>query len=186
MGGFFASQPNVSHPCGRARLPPAPAPFQLAPVVDALHGAQRPVLYVGGGCLDAAPELRELVARTGVPVAQTLMGLGTFPASDPLALQARPYWPGRCRCCSCSTIRVCMAGFLHLGSHLWAWAPPAPARSVHDRPGAPKEYLCANWEGCLITHTCVPIVQMHMGTFLAVHPLALHACFELNIKAGVW
>ena len=74
----------------RARLPPAPAPFQLAPVVDALHGAQRPVLYVGGGCLDAAPELRELVARTGVPVAQTLMGLGTFPASDPLALQARP------------------------------------------------------------------------------------------------
>ncbi|KAK9840745.1 hypothetical protein WJX81_001848 [Elliptochloris bilobata] len=70
-----------------ARLPPAPAPFQLAPVVSALHAAERPVLYVGGGCLDAAPDLRALVARTGIPVAQTLMGLGTFPASDPLALQ---------------------------------------------------------------------------------------------------
>jgi len=51
--------------------------------------AERPVLYVGGGCLDASAELRALVARTRVPVAQTLMGLGTYPASDPLALQAR-------------------------------------------------------------------------------------------------
>ena len=89
-GTHVCSQAEALRAFGRARLPPAPAPFQLAPVVDALHGAQRPVLYVGGGCLDAAPELRELVARTGVPVAQTLMGLGTFPASDPLALQARP------------------------------------------------------------------------------------------------
>ena len=45
------------------------------------------MLYVGGGCLDASQELREFVRRTGIPVAQTLMGLGTFPASDPLALQ---------------------------------------------------------------------------------------------------
>jgi acetolactate synthase-1/2/3 large subunit len=51
--------------------------------------AERPVLYVGGGCLDASAELRALVARARVPVAQTLMGLGTYPASDPLALQAR-------------------------------------------------------------------------------------------------
>ena len=35
------------------------------------------MLYVGGGCLDAAPELRAFVERTGIPVAQTLMGLGT-------------------------------------------------------------------------------------------------------------
>lgn len=45
------------------------------------------MLYVGGGCLDASEELREFVRRTGIPVAQTLMGLGTFPESDPLALQ---------------------------------------------------------------------------------------------------
>ena len=41
--------------------------------------AKRPVLYVGGGCLDAAPELRAFVERTGIPVAQTLMGLGASP-----------------------------------------------------------------------------------------------------------
>ena len=41
--------------------------------------AKRPVLYVGGGCLEAAPELRAFVERTGIPVAQTLMGLGELP-----------------------------------------------------------------------------------------------------------
>jgi acetolactate synthase-1/2/3 large subunit len=70
-----------------ARLPAPPPPDALRPVVDALRSASRPVLYVGGGCLDAAPELREFVSRTGIPVAQTLMGLGVFPESHPLALQ---------------------------------------------------------------------------------------------------
>jgi acetolactate synthase-1/2/3 large subunit len=45
------------------------------------------VVYLGGGTLDAAPEVREFVKRTGIPVASTLMGLGTYPATDPLALQ---------------------------------------------------------------------------------------------------
>ena len=49
--------------------------------------ARKPVLYVGGGCLDARKELREFVAKTGIPVASTLMGLGAFPDSDDLALQ---------------------------------------------------------------------------------------------------
>lgn len=48
--------------------------------------AERPVLYVGGGCLDAAPGLGDFVARTGIPVASTLMGLGTFPESHELSL----------------------------------------------------------------------------------------------------
>ena len=49
--------------------------------------ARKPVLYVGGGCLDASRELREFVKKTGIPVASTLMGLGVFPDSDDLALQ---------------------------------------------------------------------------------------------------
>ena len=51
--------------------------------------ARKPVLYVGGGCLDASRELREFVKKTGIPVASTLMGLGVFPDSDDLALQVR-------------------------------------------------------------------------------------------------
>lgn len=49
--------------------------------------SKKPVLYVGGGCLESSAEVRELVRLTGIPVAQTLMGLGAFPETDPLALQ---------------------------------------------------------------------------------------------------
>ena len=66
---------------------------EIEPIVDAIMGAQRPVLYVGGGCLDCPDEVRELVARTGIPVTQTLMGLGAFPESHPLALQVVPSPP---------------------------------------------------------------------------------------------
>lgn len=36
-----------------------------------------------------ALQVRELVQRTQIPVVQTLMGLGTFPETHPLALQVR-------------------------------------------------------------------------------------------------
>lgn len=75
LGGYIARLP--------APVPPAP----LMAVLDAVRAARRPVLYVGGGCVDAAPELYEFVAATGIPVAQTLMGLGSFPETDPLSLQ---------------------------------------------------------------------------------------------------
>jgi acetolactate synthase-1/2/3 large subunit len=49
--------------------------------------ARRPILYTGGGVINAGPEaarlLRELAELTGAPVTSTLMGLGAFPASDP-------------------------------------------------------------------------------------------------------
>lgn len=78
-----------------SRLPPPPPPEPLAAVVEALRGAKRPVLYVGGGCVDSAAELREFVDRTGIPVAQTLMGLGSFPEQDPLSLQVQSVQRGR-------------------------------------------------------------------------------------------
>lgn len=70
-----------------SRLPQPPSDADLAPVAAAIHQAKKPVLYVGGGCLDCPEEVRELVRRTRIPVAQTLMGLGAFPETDPLALQ---------------------------------------------------------------------------------------------------
>lgn len=70
-----------------SRLPPPPDTRAVNDIVAALHQAKKPVLYVGGGCLDASEELRAFVARTGILVAQTLMGLGTYPETDELALQ---------------------------------------------------------------------------------------------------
>jgi len=69
-----------------SRLPGLPPASALAAVVAKLREAKRPVVYAGGGCLNAAPELREFVALTNTPVAQTLMGLGVFPETHPDAL----------------------------------------------------------------------------------------------------
>ena len=49
---------------------------QMQQVLDMIKKAKRPVVYAGGGCLDAAPELKEFIRATGIPVTQTLMGLG--------------------------------------------------------------------------------------------------------------
>src|SRR3954452_11610260 len=56
---------------------------QVRRAAEALAAARRPVLYVGGGAIDAADELRALAAACGAPVTTTLMALGVFPASDP-------------------------------------------------------------------------------------------------------
>ncbi len=54
--------------------------------VEMLAAAERPILYTGGGIINAGPYastlLRELQALTGAPVTSTLMGLGAFPAAD--------------------------------------------------------------------------------------------------------
>ncbi|OWT56777.1 acetolactate synthase 3 catalytic subunit [Candidimonas nitroreducens] len=57
---------------------------QIKKAVQMLLGAERPMVYSGGGVVlsDAAPELRELVEMLGAPCTTTLMGLGAFPASD--------------------------------------------------------------------------------------------------------
>ena len=47
---------------------------------------KRPIFYTGGGVINAGPaaskRLRELVRMTGYPITSTLMGLGSYPASD--------------------------------------------------------------------------------------------------------
>jgi acetolactate synthase I/II/III large subunit len=58
---------------------------QLRKAAQLLLGAQRPMIYTGGGVIlsDAAELLAELVRKLGFPCTSTLMGLGGYPASDP-------------------------------------------------------------------------------------------------------
>jgi acetolactate synthase-1/2/3 large subunit len=59
----------------------------IAQAVALLKGARRPVVYTGGGVINAgdaaADALRRFVRKTGFPCTSTLMGLGAYPASDP-------------------------------------------------------------------------------------------------------
>jgi len=61
---------------------------QLKKVAGLLRNAKQPVLLAGGGVIlsGGASELTRLARRTKIPVTATLMGLGAFPASDPLWL----------------------------------------------------------------------------------------------------
>jgi acetolactate synthase-1/2/3 large subunit len=60
---------------------------KIAEAAALIANARRPILYTGGGVINAglgASELlREFASLTGAPVTSTLMGLGAFPASDP-------------------------------------------------------------------------------------------------------
>ncbi|HET7502716.1 MAG TPA: biosynthetic-type acetolactate synthase large subunit [Kofleriaceae bacterium] len=60
----------------------------LARAAAMIDAARRPVILAGHGIVKAAASelLAELVARTGIPVASTLLGLGGFPATHPLSL----------------------------------------------------------------------------------------------------
>lgn len=70
-----------------SRLPRAPEVTHLEQIVRFISESKKPVLYVGGGCLNSSQELRRFVELTGIPVASTLMGLGAYPCSDELSLQ---------------------------------------------------------------------------------------------------
>ncbi|MDD4588317.1 MAG: biosynthetic-type acetolactate synthase large subunit [Heliobacteriaceae bacterium] len=63
-------------------------PSQIRHAVKLINAAVRPVVMVGGGVIQAqaAPELFELATRCNLPVATTLMGVGAFPETHPLAL----------------------------------------------------------------------------------------------------
>jgi acetolactate synthase-1/2/3 large subunit len=62
-------------------------PARIAEAVEMIARARRPILYTGGGVINAGPEasqaLRDFAHALGAPVTSTLMGLGAFPASDP-------------------------------------------------------------------------------------------------------
>src|SRR5262245_37229223 len=61
---------------------------QVRHVLAAIKRSKKPILYVGGGAInaEASQELQKFARRTKIPVAMTLMGLGAFPGRDPQSL----------------------------------------------------------------------------------------------------
>ncbi|MBN8534285.1 MAG: acetolactate synthase 3 large subunit [Rhizobiales bacterium] len=86
--GTYTGPGEVQHKSYRPKMEGDRRAIERA--VDLMLKAKRPVFYTGGGVINAGPEasktLRELVRLTGFPVTSTLMGLGAYPANDPLWL----------------------------------------------------------------------------------------------------
>lgn len=72
--------------------PAAPDHAAVAAAAEAIAAARRPILYVGGGTVNAgaSAELRALAERARIPVVTTLMAKGAFPESHELFAG----WPG--------------------------------------------------------------------------------------------
>ena len=65
-----------------------PNPLQIIKLSEALSKAKRPVVLAGAGILfsRATDELKEFVEKYELPVVNTLLGLGSFPGTNPLSL----------------------------------------------------------------------------------------------------
>ncbi|MFP2789314.1 acetolactate synthase large subunit [Enterobacter ludwigii] len=68
----------------------APAPQFSAESVQAaaamINAARRPVLYLGGGAINASDVVRQLAEKASLPTTMTLMALGMLPKAHPLSL----------------------------------------------------------------------------------------------------
>jgi acetolactate synthase I/II/III large subunit len=79
------TQASTGHPSYRPQTEPDHS--QIAKAIALLKQAKRPMVYTGGGVINAGPAasaaLTQFVRMTGFPITNTLMGLGCYPASDP-------------------------------------------------------------------------------------------------------
>ncbi|NPV85914.1 MAG: biosynthetic-type acetolactate synthase large subunit [Anaerolineae bacterium] len=67
---------------------PSPMPDKVEQAIQLINEAKRPVILAGHGVLlsKAMQELRMFAEKAQIPVAVTLLGIGSFPASHPLNL----------------------------------------------------------------------------------------------------
>ncbi|WES68460.1 acetolactate synthase large subunit [Superficieibacter sp. HKU1] len=76
---------ELPEPGGRA---PAPA-FETQSILAAaamINAAARPVLYLGGGTINASEQVRQLAEKANLPTTMTLLALGMLPKAHPLSL----------------------------------------------------------------------------------------------------
>jgi len=81
---FAAAAPRPARPHPMLSAPPE----RIAQAVELLRASRRPVILAGNGILKsgAMSQVRALAERAQIPVACTLLGLGSFPASHELNL----------------------------------------------------------------------------------------------------
>jgi acetolactate synthase-1/2/3 large subunit len=80
----YSEAPKTEHRSYRPQIEPDGE--QIRKAIALLKGARKPVVYAGGGVINAGPEasrlLTDFVHMTGFPCTNTLMGLGAFSSDD--------------------------------------------------------------------------------------------------------
>jgi acetolactate synthase-1/2/3 large subunit len=72
-------------PLGK-RANPVPDPDKIAALAKLVDGARAPMIWIGGGAVDAGPEILALAEKIGAPVVSFRMGKGVVDSRHPLSL----------------------------------------------------------------------------------------------------
>ncbi|MBA4537479.1 acetolactate synthase large subunit [Bacillus aquiflavi] len=82
--GFIPEEKEINLPGYQPTL--QPNYLQICKLTEAVSKAKRPVILAGAGVLhsNAAQELEQYAEQQNIPVVHTLLGLGGFPADNPL------------------------------------------------------------------------------------------------------
>ena len=87
-GACYLAPGEVKHRTYRPQVKADGTTIEAA--VEMIAKAERPLIYSGGGVINSGDKASRLLTRfardLGIPCTSTLMGLGAFPASDPLFL----------------------------------------------------------------------------------------------------
>ncbi len=87
-GACYLAPGEVKHRTYRPQVKADRTTIEAA--VEMIAKAERPLIYFGGGVINSGDKASRLLTRfardLGIPCTSTLMGLGAFPASDPLFL----------------------------------------------------------------------------------------------------
>ena len=116
----FGQRAPVRGAAPRAPDRPILDPARAAAIAEAARAARRPLIMVGGGARDAAPQVRALAEALGAPVTAHRSGKGVLPDDHPLALNlvaAYAYW----RDCD---LLIGIGSRLELQHMRWRWQPP--------------------------------------------------------------
>ncbi|MEV0646313.1 thiamine pyrophosphate-binding protein [Phytomonospora sp. NPDC050363] len=90
----LAAEFATAHPLPENRTRPDIEEHAAAHIADALIGAERPLIYVGGGLrgTEGARALLDLAETLDVPIAHSLMAKGSVPDDHPLVLGMTGFW----------------------------------------------------------------------------------------------
>src|SRR4051812_47324607 len=130
-----AEVPDAARESGAAR---APAP-DLSPAVAALDGAERPLLWVGGGARDAAPAIQALAERLAAPVLTTYGVAGVLPPGHPSLVGLPPHVEAAGRLWDAADVVLAIGSDLD-GVQTQNFAQPQPATLIALSLERPTNY----------------------------------------------
>ena len=91
MDLFSRPLPDVPYPLPQAATAPALPAGDAHRIAALLAGAERPLIYLGGG-LKSTVDLTRLAEHLDIPIAHSLMAKGSVPDAHPLVLGMPGFW----------------------------------------------------------------------------------------------